>query len=242
LKEEAMSEAGKARAGFTLIEILAALALVSSIVVGASALLHHVVRYYDHGTRGVDEAERFALAMERLSRDFSAARFVAATPKGPIAFDGEREKIVFVSGSAVGARAMIEEVLTFSTEPAGEGTTALMRRRAAWPGSRAGLYRETARDPVALLRGRYEISFSYARLDANGGLSWSDKWKDRDELPRLVRLSLRDSETGANLVAGAEFLVFADAPAACAPPAENCGRREKPNPGESARPTPREPT
>ncbi len=257
------------RAGFTLVETLAAFAVASSIIVGTAALIHHVALYFDRGVRGVSDAERFALAMDRLARDFGAISFVtekketaaaplvrppagkdqpkepgkdAKKPPAPVAFDGGVAKIVFVSASAVGSLAAREEVLTLSVEALQDDMTQLVRRRAAWLGPRAGLLANRAGDAVVLLKGRYDLSFSFARMDAKGALTWTNIWKGETELPRLIRLNLRDAATGASLVAGADFIVRADAPPACAQASGECLPGRKAEPGEKPEPPPREPT
>ena len=79
------------RAGFTLIEVLAALAIGSVIIMATAALIHDVARHFDRGTRGAQEAERLMLAVERLAQDFNSARFVGWTTEGgpAVAFTGE---------------------------------------------------------------------------------------------------------------------------------------------------------
>src|SRR5215471_5974211 len=79
------------RAGFTLIEVLAALAVGSVIIMATAALIHDVARHFDRGTRRAQEAERLMLAVERLAQDFNSARFVGWTIEGKpaVAFSGE---------------------------------------------------------------------------------------------------------------------------------------------------------
>jgi general secretion pathway protein J len=251
------AETGR-RAGFTLVETLAALAVASSIIVGAAALTHHVAAHFDHGARGVNDAERFALAMERLSRDIGAASYVTleparalprpAPPPSPgkkqgeppasVAFEGDGKRLVFVTASSIGAQAALEEIVTLSVEPAGEGAR-LVRRRAPWLGPRAGLDAGQARDDVVLLEGRFDISFAYARVE-KGVARWTDIWRGESELPRLFRLDLRDPETGERLSPGAELLLRADAPAACASANAQCLPTAKKAP--ETPPSPRAPT
>src|SRR5258705_10127394 len=69
--------------GFTLIEVLAALAIASVIIMASTALIHNVALFFDRGTRSVTEAERLMLAVERLAGDFSSARFVH-TPRSAV--------------------------------------------------------------------------------------------------------------------------------------------------------------
>ncbi len=64
------------RAGFTLVEMLAALAIASAIIVSIGMLIHQSVFFFDHGTRTIDRSEELALAVDSLTRDFGAARFV----------------------------------------------------------------------------------------------------------------------------------------------------------------------
>jgi prepilin-type N-terminal cleavage/methylation domain-containing protein len=74
--------------GFTLVEILAALAIASVIIMASAALTRNVALFFDRGTRDVGEAERVMLAVDRLAADFGSARFVypagavAAAPDG----------------------------------------------------------------------------------------------------------------------------------------------------------------
>src|SRR5215813_14475772 len=62
------------RAGFTLIEVLAALAIGSVIILATGALIHDVAGHFDRGTRRAQAAERLMLAVERLAQDFNAVR------------------------------------------------------------------------------------------------------------------------------------------------------------------------
>jgi prepilin-type N-terminal cleavage/methylation domain-containing protein len=66
----------RGRDGFTLVEVLAALAIASVIIVASAALIRNVALYFDRGTRGATEAERLVLAVGRLAGDFGSARFV----------------------------------------------------------------------------------------------------------------------------------------------------------------------
>ncbi len=147
----------------------------------------------------------------------------------PIAFDASAEKIIFVSASAVGPLAAREEVLSLSVEEADDAVQ-LVRRRAPWLGPRAGLYASPPQDPVVLLKGRYRVSFSYARVDAKGAVSWTNSWRGETEPPRLIRLRLQDPATGASLVAAADFVVRTNAPPSCALGQARClpGRTKDP--------------
>ncbi len=208
--------------GFTLVEVLAALAIASVIIIASAALVRNVAPYFDKGTRGATEAERLMLAVGRLAGDFGSARFVPRrTADGPaIAFaaeqaEGERSaSVVFVGAGGVATRSRDDELVSLTVERDGD-TRRLVRRRAIWPGQRTRFEDVTAHDPVVLIEGRLDISFVFGRLTPDGGLVWYSSWIGERELPRYVRLILRDRTTGADLLGEAAFVVRADAPAAC---------------------------
>ena len=123
--------------GFTLIEVLAALAIASVIIMASTALIHNVALFFDRGTRGVGEAERLLLAVERLASDFSSARFVSQRTEAgaaDVAFAGEPASIVFVGAGRAASRSLDDDLISLRVEQEGE-VSRLVRRRATWPGS-----------------------------------------------------------------------------------------------------------
>ncbi len=213
------------RAGFTLIEVLAALAVGSVIIMATAALIHDVARHFDRGTRGAQEAERLMLAVERLAQDFNSARYVGWTTEGgtAVAFTGEPAtgdrpaKVIFVGNAGIMAGPQGEEVVTLTVEPAGE-VTRLVRRRAAWAGPRTRLEDVSPQDAVVLVEGALDIAFVFGRVAPGGALEWSASWIGQSTLPRFVRLILRDRTTGSDLLGEADFVVRADAPSGCGRP------------------------
>src|SRR6266478_9865839 len=115
------------RHGFTLVELLAALAIASVIIAATGALVHNVALYFDRGTRGVSEGERLVLAVERLAVDFGSARFVLQTTEagtalaftGEPASSGEPAKIVFVGAGGIASGPQGEEVVNVTVEQEG---------------------------------------------------------------------------------------------------------------------------
>jgi hypothetical protein len=74
-----------------------------------------------------------------------------------------------------------------------------------------------------LLEGKVDIAFVFGSVAPNGALQWSANWADHGAMPRFVRLMLRDRDSGRVLLREADFLVRADAPAACGRPDANPG-------------------
>jgi Tfp pilus assembly protein FimT len=209
--------------GFTLVEALAALAIASVIIIASTALVHNVALFFDRGTRSVTDAERLMLAVERLAADFSSARFVArrvgdgasaAFAARPASNDGPAN-IIFVGARRDGSGSRADDdIISLTVEADGE-VRRLVRRRAIWPGSGARFEDVTLGDPVVLVEGRLEISFLFGRLMPDGALAWYSSWAGESGPPRYVRLILRNPATGADLLGESDFVVRANAPAAC---------------------------
>jgi general secretion pathway protein J len=207
--------------GFTLLELLAALAIGSVIMAAVGALVRIVALNFDRGTRTVNEGERLILAIERLAADIGGARFVtmagAGTPTvafvGDAGSDNEPPKLVFVGLGGVSSNRKGEEVVALTVEQDGD-VARLVRRSAPWFGPRTRLEDVTLSDPVTLLEGNLLISFSFGRM-GDGVVAWSDAWKSQPVLPRFVRLGLRDRATGVDVIAATDFVIRADASGGC---------------------------
>jgi prepilin-type N-terminal cleavage/methylation domain-containing protein len=236
-----MARATKSRAGFTLIETLAALAITSVIILSTGGLLYQSVFFFDRGTRTVDQGEQLALVIDSLTRDFGAARFAVqnsgasakAAFTGTSASDDGPAKIVFVTAGGKAAGPQGEEIVSMTVEP-GDEFEQLVRRRVAWRGPRMHLEDARPGDPVILIKGKLSISFAFSELTKDGKLVWHDSWTGDNGLPHSVRLNMRDGMTGANLLAGAEFPIHADASPACTAGKVDClslAANKNPDPG-----------
>jgi prepilin-type N-terminal cleavage/methylation domain-containing protein len=212
------------RDGFTLVEVLAAFAIGSVIIVATAALVHNVAFHFDRGSRTVDVAERFILAVDRLSADFGSARQVARRSEAgtTIAFAAETGtsqrpgKIVFVGAAPVASAPPGDEVvmLTFERD---DNVMRLVRRRAPWGGPKSSFEDVAPDNPVVLIEGKWDISFLLGRLAPGGALTWHTNWIGESTLPRFVRLLVRGA-SGRDVLGEADFVIRADAPAACGRP------------------------
>ena len=210
--------------GFTLVEVLAAFAIASVIILATAALMHNVVLSFDRGTGRVSAGERLVLAAERVAADVGSARFVQQTTSaGAVAaFLGEPTKIAFIGAGLIdparrpdAVTPALPEIVSVTVEAA-DGTTEVVRRRAAWLDPRARIEDVALGDEVVLVAGQFDAAFAFARISPEGALTWSSSWAGERNLPRLVKLSLRDRATGIDLLGGAAFVIRADAPRACA--------------------------
>jgi len=208
------------RAGFTLVETLAMLVVAAVIIVSTGQLLHQQIFFFDRGTKVIDRSEQLALAADSLTHDFGAARFVLPKSADRVLFtatpasDDHPARIAFITsgGSASGAEG--EEAVSLVIEQ-GDGFAQLVRRRAAWAGPQVGIEDVRFQDPVILLKGNFSITFSFSELTDAGQLQWYSAWNGSKGLPHSIRLNLRDPVTQSDLLAAAEFPVYANASPAC---------------------------
>jgi general secretion pathway protein J len=212
--------------GFTLLEVLAAFAIASVIIMATAGLMHNVVFSFDRGTSRVSAGERLVLATDRLAADIGSARFIpqAASAGAAAAFLGGPRKITFIGAGNidpalhpdVGAPGA-PEVVSVTVEDA-DGATEVVRRRAAWLDPHIRLEDVALGDAVVLVAGQFDAAFSFGRVTPEGALTWGSSWSGERSLPRLVKLTLRERATGLDLLGGAEFVIRADAPRICARP------------------------
>jgi general secretion pathway protein J len=210
--------------GFTLVEMVAAFAIGSVIILTAAALLHNVALSFDRGTSRVSGGERLAVAADRMATDIASAGFVLQkTPAGiAVAFAGGPARVAFIGFEGADAgpqrndrQSGGQELVSLTIEPV-DDETQIVRRRGSWPGPHTPIENVALKDDVVLLKGTFDAAFAFARAAPDGGLSWVDTWAGEHTLPRMVKLALRDRVSGADLLGGAEFAIRADAPLSCA--------------------------
>jgi general secretion pathway protein J len=183
--------ARSAEAGFTLIEMLIATALMVTILVALGTIT----------------------GLERIVADLAAAEFILpySDAKGPL-FEGAELSVTFVR-SALGPNTPpgLEVVQIAST--ADERGLAMVRVRAPFvplaPDGSVSMPK--LGDPVVLVRAPYRVSFSYAGPDR----VWRDTWRDAEALPSAVRVTLRDAATAQTLAISTVAMVHINASVEC---------------------------
>jgi general secretion pathway protein J len=210
--------------GFTLIEMLAALAVGSVVIVAVAALVHNVALNFDRGTGLAGKADQLLLAVERMAADLGSARLVAQSEgaNAGAAFAGDASQVRFIAAGVAASGSGGEEVVSLTVED-GDDVSRLVRRRAPWLGLRMPFESVALRDPVELIQGKIDIAFAFGTIGVDGGVTWSDDWRGHPLLPRLVRLTVRDRASGAELLPGTQFVLRAEAPLGCAQPSADAG-------------------
>jgi general secretion pathway protein J len=230
-------------AGFTLIEALVATALMATILAALATITAQWLPNWNRGMSRVQGDEDLALGLDRFVADLAAAEFAPAGPQTitPL-FDGTSQSVTFVRTTLAPNTHPGLEIVRFA-EINNANAPVLVRTQA--PFEADGMTnREQVRfaDPVALVRGPYRISLSYAGADR----VWRDTWEQENLLPRAVRVTVRDEATRRALAVSTTTLLHVEAPSVCISantfanclassqqPSAGAGTAAIPNPGQN---------
>jgi general secretion pathway protein J len=197
-------------AGFTLIEMLIAVMMMVFILTALATVTAQWLPNWNHGMARVERDERFAFALNRMVEDLAVAEFVPAntTVKTPY-FEGSELGVSFVR-TAIGPSSRPGLEIVRFQEIADVSGPALVRSRAPFVPMDANAQVRLA-DPVVLIRSPYRVTFAYAGSDD----TWQPIWRNATELPKRVRIIVRDGITQQRLAVSTAALVHIDTPAAC---------------------------
>ena len=139
----------------------------------------------------------------------SSSRLIPS--KTPL-FDGSELSVIFVRSILAPNFATGLEVVQIAAVSNDFGS-ALVRSTAPIP---IGLAQSDGTElvftnPVVVMRGPYHFSFSYAGSDR----VWRDNWHNEAQLPRAVRVTLRDNATSVTLTTSTSTSIHAEMPARC---------------------------
>jgi general secretion pathway protein J len=211
----------QADAGFTMIEVLVAIALTGLILGALVAVTAQWMPNWSRGLVQVQRVEQVAIALDRLAADLAAAEFVSPNraTNAPL-FRGAEFAVTFVR-SALGpnSRAGLEFVQIIQTNDA--GGPVLVRMRAPFallPTGDLSFDHIPFADPVVLLRAPFRLAFAYAGPDGK----WTRNWRNAGELPAVVRFDIQDAQRRTTMSTATRVYVDIGAP--------------RPEPGSDARP------
>ena len=201
-------------AGFTLLEALAAIALMATILAALATLTGQWLPNWNRGLTRVQQDERTALALERIIADLGAAEFLpfGRDSRLPL-FDGTEHAVAFVRTTFVPNAPAGLEIVRIA-EVAAEKGADLVRTRAAFMPVKAGgsdKDQPIFNDPVVLMRAPIRLSFAYAGSDR----VWRENWRAQMQLPSAIRLTLRDGLTRRVLATSTTAIVHGQLPADC---------------------------
>lgn len=196
-------------AGFIMIEMLAAIVLMVVILTALATVTAQWMPNWNRGMTQIQQMERLGIGIDRAVNDIAAAQFVPVGNGKLPAFDGGPAAVTFVR-TVIGpaARPGLEFVRLVQRSDA-DGMV-LVRERSAF-NPQAAMPALVFGDPVTLVRSPYRISFAYA----DSRQAWRTDWHDAVELPRMVRITVREASTDRTIAASTVAFIAVDTPAEC---------------------------
>ena len=198
-------------AGFSLIEALAAVAIMAAILMAIGSVAGQWLPNWRRGFNDVQQAGLLDLGVERITSDVAAAEYVSTDAQlaAPF-FEGGPSSVMFVR-PAIGPNARAElEIVWIHEVEAAEGAQ-MVRERASFAPAQPGAVKPALafHDPVVLARPPFRLAFAYAGPDR----AWLESWRGAAKLPLAFRVSVRETRTGRVLAASTAVGLHVTAPA-----------------------------
>jgi general secretion pathway protein J len=178
-------------AGFTVVELLVALTLLSFLSVALFGTLRFGLTAWTRGGAHAEHSEQIAMVQDLLRRLIADAYplFLSADPRNlRIAFDGTSGALAFLAPTplAIGGGGRSSFVLSTQHDGARASLVLATKPELADPASAATSTKKT------LLADAQAIAFSYlGRRRSDPAAQWHDAWTGETEMPALVRLQVR---------------------------------------------------
>jgi general secretion pathway protein J len=183
--------ARRPRTGFSLVEALVATAAMGLILGALASVTGQWLPSWSRGLGRVQRSEGIAIALNRVAADLAAAEYVSreTTVRNPL-FEGNANAVLLVR-TVLGPNDRPGLEIVRISEIVDRDGPVLVRTRARFtplPAGRSLPAPLSFSDPVVLLRAPLRLTFAYAGPD---GL-WKAAWTDETQLPRTVRVTVRD--------------------------------------------------
>ena len=178
--------------GFTLLEVLAALVLLTILLAGVYSGVRTASRMVVQGTASTERLDQIRSAQQLLRRELAQAMAVpiARTDQGDaVFFKGEAKTLSFVAPLPGYLGPLGPQLQTLSLVDKGKDGMQLQLQLALMPPD--GKPPKPLGDPQVLVDHVREGRFSYRGTDARGKVGdWQSQWSDGRLMPSLVRIEL----------------------------------------------------
>lgn len=183
----------KRAAGFTLLEVLAALVLLALLLVGVYSGIRTATHSVRSGTAAIERIDQMRSAQQFLRRELaqSLTQPISHTDHGePIYFEGSAREMRYVAPLPGYLGKLGPQLQRLQLVDDGHGGLRLELSLALLPPD--GQPPQPLGEPQVLLDHIKAGSFTYRGVDRQGAaLPWSPAWADGRLLPQLVRVELQ---------------------------------------------------
>jgi len=186
------------QSGFTLIEVLIAMTLLSIMVVLLFASLRICAQSWEQGENKITEVNEVAVVYSFFQR-----HLVPAIPlwddftkkdERTFSFQGKKQSLQFVSSFPASAGRSGMQLFSIEKQQEDDAQVIKVTLTPFFPATEG---EEWHREDVVLLKHVRDFSLSYYGVAADGGgeNSWQDEWLEKESQPLLVKISI-DTDNG----------------------------------------------
>ncbi len=186
----------KRQRGFTLIEVLIAMTLLSIMVVLLFSSLRICAQSWEQGENKISDVNEVTVVYNFFQQHLSSALPLwddfSNKEEKTFSFQGKKQSLQFISSFPVSAgRSGMQLFSIEARQQYGEQLIEVILTP-FFPVSEGQEWHE---EKVVLLRHVSDFSLSYFAVDETGEGSWQDEWLEKDMQPQLVKISI-DTENG----------------------------------------------
>ncbi len=183
----------KRAAGFTLLEVLAALALLALLLVGVYAGIRTASHSVRSGTAAIERIDQVRSAQQFLRRELAQSMLqpIGRSDRGePLYFEGGAREMRYVAPLPGYLGKLGPQLQRLQLVDDGHGGLRLELSLALLPPD--GQSPQPLGEPQVLFDQIKAGGFSYRGVDPQGAVvPWSPAWPDGRRLPQLVRIELQ---------------------------------------------------
>jgi len=179
------------RRGFTLIEVLIAMTLLSIMVILLFSSLRMAAESWNAGENKIIEVNKKAVVYQFFKRHLATIKPVSlqAAEDGSMpepGFQGQNQFMRFVAGLPASSARKGLQIFTVGFDT--DFPSSLMVTLSPYQQNLAG---QTSPEKVVLLENVKNYSFSYfGSMDETGNSGWQEQWTILDRLPQLIKVSI----------------------------------------------------
>ena len=201
----ARSDEPSRNAGFSLIEVMAALVVTCLLMMALTPFVNQLLSTWARGSLLGDIVDMTSRGIGQLRKDLRHAVQLEARP-GVTAFRGDELHFEFPAATGLASGRGGVEMIAISAEQLEGKGVALVRRRSGHITTGSGA---EFKDPAVLFSGNLQYIVRYIARDGTRQSTWSD----RPDLPVRIEVSIRD---GSDPVLPAlELPLYADMSVVC---------------------------
>ena len=185
----------KRQGGFTLIEVLIGMSLLSLIMLLLFGSLRISARNWDAGEQRIAEVSQMAAVQNFFRRYLSTAKPVQQIEKDDIddeqsglAFVGGHDSVDFVASLPASAGRLGLQIFSVKLQSEDDSKAIMVAIKPFYP---AADDEEWEKEEVELISGIRQFKLSYFGIfKQHEQAEWHEDWKDQDELPYLVKVEI----------------------------------------------------